>query len=276
MKVSRLSAKKTCMPIASRRVLDQRALGHVRERQVAQQRARLLPSGTRFRPAAIDQAKVAKLCITPLGVPVVPEVYMIGRELVAVAQRRLGAAAACAATIASQLADSRCAGAERQARCTGSPSRNAGAASPSQPSSLPTNSSSRLSCARGSAGSCRPRASGTAAPRRSPAIQIAKSASSQWAQFLERMRDPAARRAKPSEPQVRGHALSPTASRPGEVANRRRRPAAGSGHARLGCGRAPSDRALQRELPGSDRVARRQIRHGGILAPAAASAALAR
>ena len=25
----------------------------------------------------IDQAKVAKLCITPLGMPVVPEVYMM-------------------------------------------------------------------------------------------------------------------------------------------------------------------------------------------------------
>ena len=37
----------------------------------------LLSTGTRFRPDCSDQAKVAKLCITPLGAPVVPEVYMI-------------------------------------------------------------------------------------------------------------------------------------------------------------------------------------------------------
>ena len=36
-----------------------------------------LSIGTRLRPARIDQAKVAKLCITPLGMPVVPEVYMM-------------------------------------------------------------------------------------------------------------------------------------------------------------------------------------------------------
>ena len=32
---------------------------------------------TRLRPDAMPQAKVPKLCITPLGAPVVPEVYMM-------------------------------------------------------------------------------------------------------------------------------------------------------------------------------------------------------
>ena len=32
---------------------------------------------TRFRPDCTPQAKVSKLCITPLGAPVVPEVYMM-------------------------------------------------------------------------------------------------------------------------------------------------------------------------------------------------------
>jgi hypothetical protein len=36
-----------------------------------------LIASTRLRPAATDQANVAKLCITPFGAPVVPEVYMI-------------------------------------------------------------------------------------------------------------------------------------------------------------------------------------------------------
>ena len=40
-------------------------------------RARSLIAGTRFRPDCTDQANVAKLCITPLGMPVVPEVYMM-------------------------------------------------------------------------------------------------------------------------------------------------------------------------------------------------------
>jgi hypothetical protein len=40
---------------------------------------RALPSiaVTRFRPLCTPQAKVPKLCITPLGAPVVPDVYMI-------------------------------------------------------------------------------------------------------------------------------------------------------------------------------------------------------
>ena len=33
--------------------------------------------GTRFRPDCTPRAKVAKLCITPLGVPVVPELCMM-------------------------------------------------------------------------------------------------------------------------------------------------------------------------------------------------------
>ena len=36
-----------------------------------------LTMGRRFSPDSTPQAKVAKLCITPLGVPVVPEVYMM-------------------------------------------------------------------------------------------------------------------------------------------------------------------------------------------------------
>ena len=40
-------------------------------------RALLLIAGTRLRPEATPQPKVPKLCITPLGAPVVPEVYMM-------------------------------------------------------------------------------------------------------------------------------------------------------------------------------------------------------
>ena len=47
-------------------------------------------SGTRFRPAAMLQAKLPKLCITPLGMPVVPEVYMIVHSSSAGAHRVAG------------------------------------------------------------------------------------------------------------------------------------------------------------------------------------------
>ena len=40
-------------------------------------RALLLMAGTRFRPLCTPHAKVPKLCITPLGAPVVPLVYMM-------------------------------------------------------------------------------------------------------------------------------------------------------------------------------------------------------
>ena len=55
-------------------VLDERALGHVRQRQVAQDTPLSLTIRRRRSTAPIDQAKVAKLCITPFGMPVVPEV----------------------------------------------------------------------------------------------------------------------------------------------------------------------------------------------------------
>ena len=75
MKVSRLSAKNTCMPVAQLAVLDQRALDHVRQRQVATACAiaAVMRDALQRRPARA-QAKVPKLCITPLGMPVVPEV----------------------------------------------------------------------------------------------------------------------------------------------------------------------------------------------------------
>ena len=83
-------------------VLDQRALGHVRQRQVAQHaRALVDRAAPASDPAATDQAKVAKLCITPLGAPVVPEVYMMVAELVAGAHRRRRPAARVRATMSS-------------------------------------------------------------------------------------------------------------------------------------------------------------------------------
>ena len=58
-------------------------------------------SGTRFSAACIDQAKVPKLCITPLGCPVVPDVYMMVLNSSA-GRSGLSASGAAARTIASQ------------------------------------------------------------------------------------------------------------------------------------------------------------------------------
>ena len=72
-KVSRLSAKNTCMPVASRPCsTTMRSATWASGRKLSTRP--FWSSGTRFRPDVIDQAKVPKLCITPLGMPVVPEV----------------------------------------------------------------------------------------------------------------------------------------------------------------------------------------------------------
>src|SRR5664279_6524215 len=61
------------------------------------------PSGTRRNPVASDHANVEKLCITPLGVPVVPDVYMMV-ESSSPSRTGLACRGGVAATIASQLA----------------------------------------------------------------------------------------------------------------------------------------------------------------------------
>ena len=55
----------------------------------------------RLRPASIAHAKLPKLCITPLGMPVVPEVYMMVARSAA-SRTGLPASGAVRPTISSQ------------------------------------------------------------------------------------------------------------------------------------------------------------------------------
>ena len=104
----------------------------------------LMPS-IRFKPDSIDQAKVPKLCITPLGAPVVPEVYMM---VASSSPSRSGwpASGAVLATTASQSrvpAGIWSMGGASGSRMQASPAATAGATPGrivSQPSSLPMNS----------------------------------------------------------------------------------------------------------------------------------------
>ena len=76
VKVSRLSAKNTCMPVVScacstsarSTTCDSGRYDSMRESAFC---------GMRSRPAATAAMKLPKVCITPLGAPVVPEVYMM-------------------------------------------------------------------------------------------------------------------------------------------------------------------------------------------------------
>ena len=56
----------------------------------------------RLRPDVIDQAKVSKLCITPFGLPVVPEVY-ISVESSSPSRTGLPCSGALRATMSSQV-----------------------------------------------------------------------------------------------------------------------------------------------------------------------------
>jgi hypothetical protein len=143
--------------------------------------------GTRLRAAVIDQPKVAKLCITPLGMPVVPEVYMMVASSLP-SRTGLPASGGVAATMLSHVVyglggDS---GVLMQGSSAGMPGFIV-----SQPSSLPTNSSFDSLCTRiwriVSAASV-----GYSGTDTWPAIQIAKSHISQCAQFFDRiaMREP--------------------------------------------------------------------------------------
>ncbi len=97
-----------------------------------------------MRTAPIDQAKVAKLCITPFGIPVVPEVYMM---VASSSPSRTGSpCSGCVrATMSSHAGPSDDADSGR--RMQGSPAGTPGFIS-SHPSSLPTNSSRASLCSR--------------------------------------------------------------------------------------------------------------------------------
>lgn len=98
----------------------------------------------RSSPAATASAKLPKLCITPLGMPVVPDVYMI---VASSSASRTGSpgSGAVRATMSSQRSNSP-AGASGSAM-QGSP-RGTPAFMWSQPSSLPTKSSRDSLCSR--------------------------------------------------------------------------------------------------------------------------------
>ncbi len=148
-------------------------------------------SVTRFRPASIAQAKFAKLCITPLGMPVVPEVYMMVARS-APSRSGLPGSGAVRATISSQRMSARaCASAGDSGKVThGRPAGTPGRMVP-QSSSLPRNSRRASQCCRICA--MVPAASvGYSGTDTQPAIQIAKSAIIHQAQFFDRiaMREP--------------------------------------------------------------------------------------
>ena len=138
---------------------------------------------TRFSPDCSPQAKVPKLCITPLGAPVVPLVYMMVPSSSA---PRTGwpASGGVLATMSSQpgqrfFASSGASGWLMQARPAGMPDFM-----PSQPSSLPTNSSRDSLCSR--IWRMVPAASvGYSGTETKPPSQMAKSLISQCAVFLD-------------------------------------------------------------------------------------------
>ncbi len=143
-------------------------------------RARSLIAATRLSPVVTDQANVAKLCITPLGAPVVPEVYMM---VASSSPSRSGspASGAVRATMSSHCGELVCgaSGIAMHGSDAGTPGFM-----PSQPSSLPTNSSFDSLCARiwrivsaASVGY-----SGTDTP---PAIHTAQSAINHQAVFFD-------------------------------------------------------------------------------------------
>ena len=146
-------------------------------------RALLLTAGTRLSADCTPQAKVPKLCITPLGAPVVPLVYMMvesssaprsGLPLIgSVRAMMLSHAASAGAASAGAM------GSEMQASPAGMPGFM-----PFQPSSLPTNSSLDSLCSR--IWRMVPAASvGYSGTETKPASQMAQSAIIQCAVFLD-------------------------------------------------------------------------------------------
>ena len=137
-------------------------------------------SFTRLSPDSMDQAKVPRLCITPLGLPVVPEVYMMVANSSAL---RTGDSVmgAVLARISSHFGQPQggASGIATQRNVVATP-----AFIPSQPSSLPMNNSLASLCSRiwRTVSAAKVGYSGTETP---PAIQMAQSAIIHQAVFLE-------------------------------------------------------------------------------------------
>ena len=99
---------------------------------------------TRRSALPIDHAKVAKLCITPFGLPVVPEVYMmVASSLPARTGSPCSGAVVCTICAHCGWLVIGASGVAMQGRPSGMPGAMA-----SQPSSLPMNSSFASLCSR--------------------------------------------------------------------------------------------------------------------------------
>jgi hypothetical protein len=147
------------------------------------------PTPRRLRAAPIDHAKAAKLCITPLGMPVVPDVYMMVASS-SPSRTGLSASGGVRSMMLSHVGHSPAGASGRlmHGSESGTPAFIA-----TQSSSLPTNSSFASLCSR--IRRTVPAASvGYSGTETCPAIQIAKSAIIQCAVFFDHsaMHDPGA------------------------------------------------------------------------------------